>query len=922
MALKEEIKLKFTELSDLLDKLLVAKQQQPDTVVDDKSLHYKEDEVIVKIPGITNNYTPLVTPSTAATKFKTVVVQDNTDEIQSIVSAPLVALGIHKPAKEYEWMEWWISVDSDDTRYLIATRFIGSWLTRTVIPRLSGINDKVQQLILSYVDLPSSDPSCLNLVMSWNILVSVIGTKAQVSSAALTTVCRILDRAVSHGYLAPRLAQTRVNQIKDERGKRQGWSEYLQIVCSVPDRIANKVDVGSIPQLLQPQRYFSQLSQDILSTLSDDFEKKETAVELIEKLCMVGQAKYLCMEWTVALVSQVGDSKQLTSVLAQLPPSVRSQMVGGIVTQLDDTASQLDNYLLVQIIGWILYSLLDANISTRETVTCLLTQQTTGMVRQWKSDTMVEAIALSVQLLAGKTSIQADIQFPSFCTFDYLLKDSLSQVILPIWSTPELVTRGRIELVQPLTRLILMLVPSLETQECQDLSMSMEFTSAIPRFLSASVTLVRLSGILVADLIVGSIKDTERVDFGLDDIIRDAERLPNDPVVGASARYIKKMRGYQRPLQEIWQNQSTNSAREPTKYIREYNGLVILDDDKVLAPRQTSLTQEAELQSQFVKPRTPVFLTDCLTYLKTSGTEGMERVQIGLFALPTCIKKATLKSLEELWLPLANKLMYVYNKGPEDMDMEWDQKRRQALVGMAIRLPEQVGPFLAARTSDRNMTQRDTAIALAVISQTCMELSGTTSPDSQREVKATESVGMVVRRSRKLDLVTVKKDERTAEQKRYASIVGRAFFSPLLAEYEKVTQLEGIERLVDTLGVILYTSASSPHVLSMSRGFWELAQQIRTTKTAESPALLDSLLFGIECTLRPEIAVSVPTLAHEFRQDMADMLVWINQIMEHGLLGNSTMQCAVRIVKRLRDIQQDVYRRMTSEDFSMYSTIL
>ncbi|KAJ2241159.1 TEL2, telomere maintenance protein 2, partial [Coemansia sp. RSA 455] len=455
----------------------------------------------------------------------------------------------------------------------------------------------------------------------------------------------------------------------------------------------------------------------------------------------------------------------------------------------------------------------------------------------------IQALGLSLQLLSGKyrSNTQSDsppeISGPSQRlldvlpkrTFPDLLLNAVTRVLIPTWSFSDTVTHARMEDIKPLTALILMCVGALSTEECTELSISSEFSRAIPRFLDAPTPLVRLSGIIVADCIVSSahvarrnVDDPEepdgKIDFGLDDIIRDAQRT-TQPVVKASADYIVETRRYARPIEEQWADTASEtdvesqgksgSMADAIEFMRSYNGI----DDTVYAPRQSSLTAEPELSSGYIKPRTPVFLRDCLAYLK-NHKDDTERAKIGLFALTDSIERANVKTVEELWLKIANKVLYMYNRGSEDLDWAWNFERQKTLVALTVKLPELLGPFLADRSCDRNLTIKDREIVFSAIATACLQLSGheevvqngkNTSTSGVAEIaaqmlgnadsSASQSsgalgAGTVVRRSRRLDLLVKPSaasggSHMQSMQRKYASIVGPALFFPLIAQYGK-----------------------------------------------------------------------------------------------------------------------------------------
>ncbi|KAJ2832721.1 telomere binding protein [Coemansia furcata] len=974
----------------------------------------------IRIPGMTPTSRPLVTPiiqsvDSVASDSPAAVTEaddvcDATDELIAALEAPLVAMGqIEAVAlKKVSWGQWWMDVGAEDVHATIAVRFIGPWFSRSVIGSASRVvvgsglfpDSEYSRIILAYITASQSEVSDIS---AWSCVVAVIGVLAGRGHAdspwALTLAARLVEQAVTLGQLDPQRALGTV-------GGR--WAEYVQIACTVPERVANRIDPHSIPQALRPRAYFSRLARAAVQDAPED-AAAERVVELWAKLCRVGQVDVLCAELAAALATSAaaclassGDEPRdgalrglvpRARLLTRMPLPLRARVISGTVGQLDLMGSKYFgagsassaaerirfNHQLVLIMCVIMHGLLDdgsAN-ATDEAVTSMLMQGGGATSVRASSIGTIQALGLSLQLLSGKYPASAEtsglgglVDMLPRRTFPGLLLSALTRVLIPAWSFTDVVAHARMDDIRPLTALILMCVGALSTEECTELSMSSEFGTAIPRFLDAPTPLVRLSGIIVADCIVGHAHATRSagdddgvIDFGLDDIIRDAQKT-TQPVIRASAEYITETRRYARPIEQQWADDvettedddgGGSKMGEAIGFMRAYNG--IDEDEVVYAPRQASLTAEAELSSGYVKPRTPVFVRDCLAYLK-NAKDDTERAQIGLFALASCIERATAKSVEEVWVQVANKVLHIYNRGPDHLDWAWDQERRKTLVALAVKMPELLGPFLADRSCDRNLTMKDREIVFSAIATACLQLSGyadVAQGGSQGVAEIAAQIlgddagaksgggalgaGTVVRRSRRLDLVAKPTSAGSlpshlqSMQRKYASIVGPAFFFPLVAQYGRsdmtssASDVRGdasqLERYVNTLAVILYTAGSATHQITMNREFWDLAKLVhRIPAVGSSPPVLDALLFGIDVILSPERALSTPTLAREFRNDIADTLQWINSLVEMGVLGASAMAHAGRIVGRLQEIQGDVYRRLASSDFDQYSSIL
>ncbi|KAJ1718322.1 hypothetical protein LPJ53_006576, partial [Coemansia erecta] len=372
--------------------------------------------------------------------------------------------------------------------------------------------------------------------------------------------------------------------------------------------------------------------------------------ELWAKLCRVGQTDTLGVEIAAVLLPVPNNNSQpdsssdsrmmnITRMLALVPIPFRSRLISGLMRQFDIALKVSDPKVLGPRIAVCICALFHGQIESGESLSSssspvsderinsvisdLITRSGADLLApRWESIAMYQAMALALQLLAGKGHVE-DSTVASLLTvvparvYPSLLKNALSQVIIPLWSYGEFITHAPAGDIKTMTALVLMCVGALSEHECKDLTMGIEFMQAVPRFIDSLTPVSKLSGIIVADKIVRLSKtmDDSSLDFGLDDIIRDAKRS-NRPELQASAQYIAEMELLSRPPLEQWQSSESPlvSSSNAVDYLRSYNGSTdtLIDtrdsDSKVFAPRTSSLTDNGastELQSSFVKPRKP-----------------------------------------------------------------------------------------------------------------------------------------------------------------------------------------------------------------------------------------------------------------------------------------------------------------------------
>ncbi|KAJ1957862.1 telomere binding protein [Linderina pennispora] len=987
MTWKEDLRAHFRLLEKRIEELALefAPPKAHDLAVAKTSASSERIGGII-IPGIgPQHHRPLITPLDDDHHVTVKRPAANTDELLACIEAPSALLRLSEPkylSEKYAWAQWW-TADIGGAQKSDVVRLLGPWISRCVLSKASNL----------LVALPSSDRQLLlfpyvskgNPEASWQVLQSLVGmlsnraTRSGLSQPALTLIVALLDHAVSAGVVSPDSVLQSITAANAPLPlHRSLWSEYLQTMAALPDRLAGVVDPQSIPICLTPRVYYAAIARSTAAVIECDHSVPSRMLleELCSKLCRVGQADCLGVEITASLLAAAKERIALASVpendrlrksccvLSRVQPPFGPRLVSAVMQQLDtvvgrviaedDSCARQIGEQAAVIIASILFEYVDRECTQLVIDHAILSLVKSPVGTYW-SATTYQAIALALQMLSGKSSDEELSSLLPSRVFPDLLEKAVTGSLLPMWSLPELVTYGQVEHVKALTSLVLALVGLLDKKERTRLSTSAAFMRAIPRFLDAPIAQIKLSGIIVADA-VANCGDGESLDFGLDDIIRDSLRTDIPPgtraLATASADYIAEMRKYLLPVKSQWAKSVKSNDTVTAKavdFIREYVSTRPEDSDLVLAPRQSSLVDSQQLTSGFVKPRTPVFLHDCLAYLKDAND--MEKTKIGLFALAGCVGKANAKTVEELWLPAANKLLFLYNRGPDDLDWAWDLERRRALAALAVRLPEQIGPFLADKSCDRNLTIKDREIVFSAISNACLQLSGISEDEIPKEriledpvqsdqPSAAIGAGTVVRRSRKLDLAKQRvsgaaTSELDKKRRLYSSIVGPAFFFPLISQYGKSDMSTGtsdirgdasvFEKYLNTLAVILYTAGSATHLLRMNREFWDLAKLVRRMKArnvSESPPVLDALLFGLDVALSPDRALSAPTLANEFRGDIADTLVWISSLMEQNRLGDSTMAHASRIVMRLHEIQGDVRRRVTSSDIHQFTSII
>ncbi|KAJ1883203.1 telomere binding protein [Coemansia sp. RSA 486] len=998
MSFKQSARSLFSALETRVSQLTASSDKQPlqgssqktaplDSEIQSLEIGDKQEtgdhhQITVTIPGLSGRSAaatvnrPLITPiNDQPRKLSSITIVEERvslsadgliDELKCILQAPLAILGVLDKAllaeaadSGYQWAQDAVKLvaDNPNVDHKAVAQLLAPWFARSVIGDAS-------YMLLQNLSLADSliEPYFTAVAdsVSWPLLVSTVGVLASNKNpgSGLSLCVHIIQLCLNNGILDP---QRHVAAV--------WWPEYLAIACSVPERVANRVDPRDVPQELRPAEYFVRLANNALA-IDEGSSMDGKMRDLWSKLCRLGHAHTLGAAITTMLID---DSRSCVATAARKLSSLagvyRERLVGEVVSQLDASLTSSDDPGLLgrraaAAIGWTVHSLVDAGCDKDDVVRWLVAKQPRSLATNG-------AVALALMALSGSDRA-ADAgqdwlaQVPSR-VYPSLLADALTRVLIPLWSFGEFLQRASMAEMKAATALVLVCAGALSDKECRDVAASVEFMQAVPRFLDSPIAVVKLSGIVVADQITKrgcNGEENDKLDFGLEDVFSNARQSQNQ-VLLASARYVEQLQSYAGSPLNLWKQQHEDdgqSSQLDAPPIAAVEPALKNDAQaRVVAPRQASLTDggaSTELQSGFVRPRKPTFLGDCIRYMRETKDGGNELVSLGLFASAECIDRAGDKALREHWPALANRVLYAYNRGSDDMDMLWNDERRRVLAKLAVRLPELVGPFLADRSCDRNLTLKDREIVYSAISSACIELSeidDKTGRFEEIDSKKSEQkggvsgfdgalgAGTVVRRSRRLDLVAQEHARHRKQlessvpknnSRKYLSIVGPAFFFPLVSQYGKSDCLPDtvsdvrrdvgqLEKLINTLGIILFTAGSATHMIAMNREFWDLAKLVRRQLGDDQPLpVVDAVLFGIDVILDPQRALSVPTLAREFRNDIADMLRWIDALAEKDLLRGPALAHAARVVDRLREIQEQVGKRVLSNDFGQFSSII
>ncbi|KAJ2283228.1 hypothetical protein IW139_006683, partial [Coemansia sp. RSA 353] len=320
------------------------------------------------------------------------------DELLAALEAPLFALGISTPGMlqkiadsgSCEWAQWWINAqESDVARHVdlwFASAVLGSASAIVAEPSQFALGDNVfETLVVPYVT--SSDG-----YNGWSAVKSTVGVFASShpTASTLTLATRVLSHVIEAGQLldVQHMLSLRSNTPTLAHAV---WTEYIQIVATLPERVANKIDPRSIPNVLLPRPYFAQLARHAVASIvqNDSSAKAESTVRVCElwvKLCRVGQLDSLCVELASALAEaarlRIGSSERpvydqdvlarLAQAVAQVPAPFGARLVASIVQQLDAASSNNGaqaNIELTLVLCALMHAQLDAGSSVDAAVT-------------------------------------------------------------------------------------------------------------------------------------------------------------------------------------------------------------------------------------------------------------------------------------------------------------------------------------------------------------------------------------------------------------------------------------------------------------------------------------------------------------------------------------------------------------------------
>ncbi|KAJ1721169.1 hypothetical protein LPJ53_004288, partial [Coemansia erecta] len=224
-------------------------------------------EISISIPGISSSRAatrPLIAPISEiepvpeSPPAKVSTDSSNSNDLVLALQAPLVALGLVDAGvlTGYEWAQPWVALAASDSireNIDVFAEYLGPWFGRSVVAKASSpiVRSNLYKAVVEPYILPAAE---LPQIVGWNVLAATLDVLASRSEShrvhdvgsMLTLTTQIISSSVTNGLADPRrYLQSIASESTAARGR---WTEYLQTVCSLPERLANRVDPQDIPQ--------------------------------------------------------------------------------------------------------------------------------------------------------------------------------------------------------------------------------------------------------------------------------------------------------------------------------------------------------------------------------------------------------------------------------------------------------------------------------------------------------------------------------------------------------------------------------------------------------------------------------------------------------------------------------------------------
>ncbi|CAG8441149.1 6967_t:CDS:10 [Diversispora eburnea] len=723
------------------------------------------------------------------------------------------------------------------------------------------------------------------------------------------------------------------DEVMNQSEKRTNWIEFVNFICSVPERSANLMALNQSQQEeishLSVVNFFEKLAVDIETLIFSKSEFGElnedemeilvfASEELISKICRIGHSIYQNI-WHRVIARFLPHTLEsfLSSLLlfiqkyefseivnpASIENKIRYQIrnvaevIGLLIGKINSgTASYLIKYKYF--VGGKQFSIIILRV-----LCCFLSL---GYLQRQPND------------VDGNLRLGLD---------DDLI--SLLKTLIPSWSDPTFIKHGSIASQIYVTSAILIIFGYLPKEILIKAAIPREITLGVTRWLESSSDRTRKLGMITAEMLSRLTDEPGNIlDFEMnteDEEIRCLKQLieVKDGMFDINDEFSK----------EYKMVKETKSVDKDQKEISKinFNNLVISVNE------QNTLEADSDDEDDFEpypmegkKITVPVYIIDLIRYL--GSNEEPEKIEVGIKNAGKLIRNKTNFGME--LDDNANELARVLINLQDNFNIkEFEESRQEALTALLCGSPKIGVPYIIQQLFENRYSLSDKLMLLSVISASVKELAGTQineNVSSNQEFHLIDDDDLIQKTS-DMSLTTLKipKENRFSRRpqleaarknstkiNKFNEFAAKTFFFPLTSGFWMLTRDREqnnmvyepilLQRYIMTLTICVQCSTNIIDILQITREFWDLILSLRYN---DDQAVLSALLYGLITIMN-----SVPErdLAETFGKELIETQKWVNVIFENNM-NEKSKSLAVWIMVKIDEIINS-YRQLLIGD--------
>lgn len=583
------------------------------------------------------------------------------------------------------------------------------------------------------------------------------------------------------------------NGTNEESNESIIYNEVLQIIFSIPDRIASALEEKPIPQYLKHQQFFERLSLS-LTKLDGTILSKYSVLNLMEYLWK--------RKFTVVEIAEAASN------LIQINPSAISPF---LLSLIEDTGSPDLKNKPNTFASSVLAVIYPKSARVQRLIsTHFLTQKVI-------SD---NALSTIVDFLCGQGEILSTLEKCG-----------------DIWSRHKLITQMSTALHRQLSLAILRILPRTTQDQLKSCKATSLIMSGVSAHISISSPEIRRFGLQIGETITAILLPDQPVKFD--------ELHPKEEEEDAMDRIEKELMN-KKSLNENSDDENNNESSdsdididapfdEAEELKQQKNNTT--DDDEELTPYAID-DDEGHDDMRVLHPRELIaqFRTD------ENDVDRFKKFQTAISTAADIIKKMTENELNQFGSELLTILLSVDNEYNQD---DFDENRRQALVAMMTTFPIPVAKMVIAELRKKRTHSLGRKLQLiSAIAYAASEMSELPRPEKK-------TVTIIEAHTRRWGRARTKITAVSAVNK-FSKCALIYFYGILNAMDIEAVAIEedGLEAAQSMTTLAVIVEAAGESVLELDRMCADLLQVVIVLSGVRPPNARRAVLFACSCAVR------------------------------------------------------------------------